>query len=76
MENEENEKVGESVDVKEFFPRDATAEEIQTLIHEIEPIPITAWLLAFTGASTQLARFGVTVAWREYYHSRSLLLAN
>ncbi|KAI0893408.1 MFS general substrate transporter [Annulohypoxylon nitens] len=66
MENEENEKVGGSVDVEEFFPRDATAEEIQTLIHEIEPIPVTAWLLAFTGASTQLARFGVTVAWQNY----------
>ncbi|KAI1457796.1 hypothetical protein F4805DRAFT_474895 [Annulohypoxylon moriforme] len=55
-----------SVVEEEPFPRDATIEEIQTLVHEVEQVPITAWLLAFTGAASQLARFGITVAWQNY----------
>jgi hypothetical protein len=51
---------------QESLPRDATKEEIETLIHETDDIPISAWLLAFTGAAAQLARFGITVAWRKH----------
>ncbi|KAF7949336.1 uncharacterized protein EAE97_002845 [Botrytis byssoidea] len=51
---------------QESLPRDATKEEIETLNHESDKIPFTAWLLAFTGAAAQLARFGITVAWQNY----------
>lgn len=51
---------------QECLPRDATKEEIETLVHESDKIPITAWLLAFTGAAAQLARFGITTPWRKY----------
>jgi POT family proton-dependent oligopeptide transporter len=47
------------------LPRDATKQEILDLVHEVDHIPITTWLLTFTGAAAQLARFGITVAWRE-----------
>lgn len=50
---------------QESLPRDATKEEIETLSHESDKIPFTAWLLAFTGAAAQLTRFGITVAWRK-----------
>lgn len=56
MENQEN----------ETFPREATKDEIQNLVHDVDDIPITVWLLTFTGAAAQLARFGITVAWRKY----------
>ncbi|KAF2445380.1 hypothetical protein P171DRAFT_484072 [Karstenula rhodostoma CBS 690.94] len=46
--------------------RDATAQEILELIHEPSDIPVTAWLLAFTGAAAQLARYGITVVWQNY----------
>lgn len=46
------------------LPRDATEEEIQTLTHELDEIPISAWLLAFTGAAANLARYGVQAIWR------------
>ncbi|KAJ2992808.1 hypothetical protein NUW58_g755 [Xylaria curta] len=46
--------------------RDATKEEIDSLVHEVAEIPVTAWLLTFTGAASQLARFGVAVAWQNY----------
>lgn len=50
----------------ESLPREAKNEEIRTLVHEPDEIPIIAWLLAFTGAAAQLARFGVTVTWRKF----------
>lgn len=50
---------------QEFLERQATREEIQTLVHVVDDIPITAWLLTFTGAAAQFARFGITVAWRR-----------
>ncbi|KAI0403901.1 MFS general substrate transporter [Xylaria palmicola] len=57
MENPTNEEV---------LPRDATREEIESLVHEPDKIPITAWLLTFTGAIAQLARYGVAVTWQNY----------
>ncbi|KAF2258303.1 hypothetical protein CC78DRAFT_587291 [Lojkania enalia] len=39
---------------------------IHALIHEVDDIPPTAWLLTFTGALSQLARYGITVAWQNY----------
>ncbi|KAF1952408.1 hypothetical protein CC80DRAFT_495451 [Byssothecium circinans] len=51
------------------LPRKATTEEIQTLIHEVDDIPLTAWLLTFTGAVSQLARYGITVAWQNYFQN-------
>ncbi|KAI8946014.1 MFS general substrate transporter [Xylaria longipes] len=51
---------------EEILPRDATREEIESLIHEPDVIPITAWLLTFTGAVAQLARYGVAVTWQNY----------
>lgn len=50
----------------DFLPRDATREEIDNLVHEPDKVPITAWLLPFTGAMAQLARYGVTVTWRKF----------
>ena len=50
---------------QEILPRDARADEIENFPHEMDDIPITAWLLAFTGAAAQLARFGITVTWRK-----------
>ncbi|KAI0875766.1 MFS general substrate transporter [Hypoxylon argillaceum] len=50
----------------DFLPRDATREEIDNLVHEPDKVPITAWLLPFTGAMAQLARYGVTVTWQNY----------
>ncbi|KAI1122481.1 oligopeptide transporter [Nemania abortiva] len=35
------------------LPRDATQEEIESLAHEVADIPITAWLLSFTGAAAK-----------------------
>ncbi|OTA98393.1 hypothetical protein M426DRAFT_326018 [Hypoxylon sp. CI-4A] len=58
-----NEEIIESED---SFPREATKEEIENLTHEPDDIPVTAWLLTFTGAASQLARFGCTVAWQNY----------
>lgn len=52
--------------ILECLPRDATKEEIETLVHESDKVPITAWLLAFTGAAAQLARFGITTPWRKH----------
>ncbi|RWA11501.1 hypothetical protein EKO27_g3599 [Xylaria grammica] len=51
---------------EEIVPRDATGEEIESLVHEPDKIPITAWLLTFTGAVAQLARYGVVVTWQNY----------
>ncbi|KAG9236197.1 POT family-domain-containing protein [Amylocarpus encephaloides] len=51
---------------EESLPRDATKEEIRDLFHEVDKIPISAWLLTFTGAAAQLARFSITVAWQNY----------
>ena len=51
---------------QESLPRDSTNEEIKTLTHEIDNIPIAAWLLTFTGAASQLARSGVTATWRKW----------
>ncbi|KAI1073902.1 MFS general substrate transporter [Whalleya microplaca] len=56
----------EAIEDQNTFPRDATPEEIQTLIHEVDEIPTTVWLLTFTGAASQLARYGITVAWQNY----------
>ncbi|KAI1502422.1 MFS general substrate transporter [Biscogniauxia marginata] len=61
----ENKEFYEFSPREESFQRDATIEEIQTLIHERERVPSTAWLLAFTGAASQLVRFGITVAWYQ-----------
>jgi hypothetical protein len=52
------------LDGQNDLPRDATQEEIDSLVHEVADIPLTAWLLSFTGAAAQFARFGITVAWR------------
>jgi POT family proton-dependent oligopeptide transporter len=53
--------------------RDATQEEIDSLVHETAEVPLTAWLLSFTGAASQFARFGITVAWRtSIYLSTSI----
>ncbi len=49
----------------ETHPREATKEEIETLVHEVDNIPMTAWLLTYTGAAAQLARFGIIVTWRK-----------
>ncbi|KAI0814711.1 MFS general substrate transporter [Xylaria sp. FL0064] len=51
---------------EEILPRDATREEIERLVHEPDAVPITAWLLTFTGAVAQLARYGVAVTWQNY----------
>ncbi|KAI0909407.1 oligopeptide transporter [Ustulina deusta] len=48
------------------LPRDATQEEIDSLLHEVADIPLTAWLLSFTGAAAQFARFGITITWQNY----------
>ncbi|KAJ8132569.1 hypothetical protein O1611_g1054 [Lasiodiplodia mahajangana] len=48
------------------LPRDATQEEIDSLVHQYADIPITAWLLSFTGAAAQFARFGITITWQNY----------
>ncbi|KAI0416385.1 oligopeptide transporter [Xylaria grammica] len=48
------------------LPRDATQEEIDSLVHEIADIPLTAWVLSFTGAAAQFARFGITITWQNY----------
>ncbi|KAI5923269.1 MFS general substrate transporter [Camillea tinctor] len=61
-----NQRLHEPSSGERFFQRDATIEEIQTLIHENERVPATAWLLAFTGAASQFARFGITVTWQNY----------
>ena len=47
-------------------PRDATKEEIETLHHVVGKIPLTAWLVAFTGAASQFAYYGTTIPWRMF----------
>jgi hypothetical protein len=56
----------EEIKQENSFPREATNEEIKNLIHEVDDFPGTAWLLVFTGAAMQFARYGVTVIWRKY----------
>jgi POT family proton-dependent oligopeptide transporter len=55
----------EKIDNIDSVVRDATPQEILELLHEPSDIPVTAWLLAFTGAAAQLARYGITVVWRK-----------
>ncbi|KAH7320641.1 oligopeptide transporter [Stachybotrys elegans] len=51
---------------KDEYPRKATPEEIRDLVHEVDDIPVAAWLLTFTGAASNLAKFGITVTWQNY----------
>jgi POT family proton-dependent oligopeptide transporter len=50
----------------EFLPRLATSDEIQTLPHVMTSIPITTWLLVFTGSAAAFARYGVTTPFQNY----------
>jgi hypothetical protein len=43
---------GASCTNEEILPRDATGGEIESLVHEPDKIPITAWLLTFTESSS------------------------
>lgn len=62
-------KVATTESPNEELPREATEDEIKNLVHEVDDIPFTAWLLTFTGAATHLARFSITVTWRKTSHS-------
>jgi len=51
----------------EFLPRLATNEEVRNLPHAMTSIPITAWLLVFTGSAAAFARYGVTTPFRKRF---------
>ena len=53
----------------EFLPRPPTSEEIQNLPHVMTSIPITTWLLVFTGSAAAFTRYGVTTPFRTFCHA-------
>ena len=45
-------------------PRDATEEEIKTLRHVSDRIPIAAWIVILAGAAERATYFGIIAPWR------------
>ncbi|KAI0390278.1 oligopeptide transporter [Xylariaceae sp. FL0594] len=45
---------------------DNIQDELESLPHEMGDIPMTAWLLSFTGAAIMFARYGITILWQNY----------
>jgi hypothetical protein len=51
----------------EFIPRPPTEDEIKDLPRVMVKIPMTTWLLVFTGSAAAFARYGVSTTFRTYY---------
>lgn len=45
-------------------PRDATEEEIKTLRHVSDGIPVSAWIVILAGAAERATYFGIIAPWR------------
>ena len=54
-------------------PRDATEDEVKTLRHVNDRIPIAAWIVILAGAAERATYFGIIAPWRtlHYYFSDS-----
>ncbi|KAL8836194.1 MAG: hypothetical protein Q9176_006455 [Flavoplaca citrina] len=48
-------------------PRDATEDEVATLPHVTDRIPIAAWIVILAGAAERATYFGVIAPWRDQY---------
>lgn len=49
----------------EFLSQRAASEQIWILPHVMTSIPITTWLLVFTGSAAAFARYGATTPFRK-----------
>ena len=49
----------------ETYPREATKKESETLRHVADKVPVSAWIVAITGAAAQFSYYGVSVPWRK-----------
>ncbi|KAL8980140.1 MAG: hypothetical protein Q9205_004699, partial [Flavoplaca limonia] len=47
-------------------PRDATEDEVATLPHVTDRIPIAAWIVILAGAAERATYFGVIAPWQNY----------
>lgn len=50
-------------------PRDATEDEVATLPHVTDRIPIAAWIVILAGAAERATYFGVIAPWRAWTSS-------
>ncbi|KAL8996292.1 MAG: hypothetical protein Q9169_004178 [Polycauliona sp. 2 TL-2023] len=48
------------------YPRDATEDEIATLRHVTDRIPLAAWIVTLAGAAERATYFGVIAPWQNY----------
>ena len=47
-----------------FQPRDATEEEIESLPHVTDRVPVAAWVVVLAGAAERSTYFGIIAPWR------------
>ena len=54
-----------------FFPRDSTEDELKSLPHVVDRIPLRAWIVIIAAASERFTYFGVMAPWRWFprYHA-------
>ena len=48
-----------------FERRDATEEEIRSLPHVVDEIPLAVWIAELVGAAERFTYYGLTTPWRE-----------
>lgn len=62
----EDKSYNSSLDLDLIEPRrDATEEELRTLPHVIDDIPLAVWIAAFVGAAERFTYYGITAPWRK-----------
>ena len=52
-------------DIESTLPRDATDEEVHTLLKVVDRIPIAAWAAALVGAAERFSYYSTISIWRE-----------
>lgn len=55
----------EIIIISAFERRDATDEEIKTLRHVIDHLPLAVWIVAFAGAAERFTYYAITAPWRK-----------
>ena len=53
-----------------FERRDATEEEIRSLPHVVDKIPVTVWVAESIGAAERFTYYGITAPWRTFGYRR------
>ena len=51
--------------VETFQRRDATEDEINSLPHIVDNIPVAVWIAEFVGAAERFTYYGITTPWRK-----------